>query len=166
MSQCATNQGLGKAANYLGIDFATDQLFPDAVKAFQMGVAAGDTQSALALQEGFNGPSESDRLNYLALPHDPERSRRYKLIGDFIDDNDGLNPKLPDINQIVPLPPANLPKWDGTFQWQKEQHAAKPPQKPDEKLVQRLAREKNLDPATGIRTRLHEIPITASRAIE
>ncbi|MEW9584476.1 sel1 repeat family protein [Paraburkholderia sp. DGU8] len=151
MSQCAANQGLGKAANYLGIDFATDQLFPDAVKAFQMGVAAGDAQSALALQEGFNGPSDSDRLNYLALPHDPERSRRYKLIGDFIDANDGLNPKLPDIDQIVPLPPAKLPKWDGTFQWQKEQDAARPPQKPDEKLVERLAREKNLDPATGIR---------------
>lgn len=166
MSQCAAHQGLGKAANYLGIDFATDQLFPDAVKAFQMGVAAGDTQSALALREGCNGPSESDRLNYLALPHDPERSRRYKLIGDLIDANDGLNPKVPDINQIVPLPPAKLPKWDGTFQWQKEQDAAKPLHKPDENLVEHLAREKNLDPATGIRMRLHEMLVTASRAIE
>jgi hypothetical protein len=43
-----------------------------------------------------------------------------------------------------------LPAWDGTFQWQKEQDAAKPPQKPDEKLAERLAREKNLDPATGL----------------
>jgi hypothetical protein len=57
---------------------------------------------------------------------------------------------VPDIDKIVPLPPAELPAWDGTFQWQKERDAAKPPQKPDDKLVERLAREKNLDPATGL----------------
>jgi len=50
----------------------------------------------------------------------------------------------------VPLPPAQLPAWDGTFQWQKEQDAAKPPQKPAESHVAKLAREKNLDPATGL----------------
>jgi len=50
----------------------------------------------------------------------------------------------------VPLPPAQLPAWDGTFQWQKEQDAAQPPQKPAESLVAKLAREKNLDPATGL----------------
>lgn len=92
----------------------------------------------------------SDELYYLGQTKDPERSRRYKLIGDFIDANDGLNPKVPDIDQIVPLPPAQLPPWDGTFQWQKEQDAAQPPQKPAETLVTKLAREKNLDPATGL----------------
>ncbi|MFL9931224.1 sel1 repeat family protein [Paraburkholderia sp. RL18-103-BIB-C] len=150
MSQCAAQQGFGKAANYLGIGLATDQLFSDAVNAFQMGVGAGDTQSALALEEGFKGPPPTDRLNYLGLPGDPERSRRYKKIGKFIDSNEGLNPKVPDIDQIVPLPPAELPQWDGTFQWQKEQDAAKPPQKPSEQLVERLAREKHLDPGTGL----------------
>ena len=43
-----------------------------------------------------------------------------------------------------------MPAWDGTFQWQKDQDAAKPPQIPDDKLVERLAREKNLDPSTGL----------------
>jgi hypothetical protein len=117
------------------------------------------------LANGFSS-NPSDKLYYLGVKNDSERSRRYKQVGKFIDDNDGLNPKLPDLNQIVPLPPAKLPEWDGTFQWQKQQDAARPPQKPDEKLVERLAREKNLDPATGIRTRLHEIPVTASRAME
>ncbi|MEX5993836.1 DUF6396 domain-containing protein [Providencia vermicola] len=28
--------------------------------------------------------------------------------------------KFPDINKIVPLPPAELPEWDGTFEYQKE----------------------------------------------
>jgi hypothetical protein len=84
------------------------------------------------------------------LTNDPERAKRYSQIWKFLNDRDGLNPKVPDIDQIVPLPPAKLPPWDGTFQWQKEQDAAKPPQKPDEQLVQRLAREKNLDAATGL----------------
>jgi uncharacterized protein len=150
MMECATDQGYGKAANYLGIDLSTNKLYPEAVVAFQKGVKAGDTQSALALQEGFNGPLPSNQLFFLALTHDPERSRRYKLVGKFIDDHDGLNPKVPDIDQIAPLPPAKLPEWDGTFRWQKEQDAAKPPQKPDDGLVVRLAREKNLDPATGL----------------
>ncbi len=117
---------------------------------------AGDSLSALSLEDGFKAPPPSDRLNYLALPSDPERSRRYKLIGKFIDANDGLNPKVPDIDKIVPLPPAKLPPWDGTFQWQKEQDAAVPPQKPSDELIERLSRAKNLDPATGL-------PLSASK---
>ncbi len=84
-----------------------------------------------------------------------ERARRYELIRAFIDDNKDRNPKVPDIDRIVPLPPAKLPPWDGTFQWQKEQDAAVPPQKPSDKLIERLSKEKNLDPATGL-------PLTAS----
>ncbi|MEM5310143.1 sel1 repeat family protein [Paraburkholderia sp. JHI869] len=149
MMECATDQGYGKAAKYLGIDLKTDKLYSEAVQAFQKGAESGDAESISFLEDGFN-TQPSDLLNYMALPVDPERSRRYKLIGDFIDNNDGLNPKVPDIDQIVPLPPAKLPEWDGTFQWQKEQDAAKPPKKPDEELVSRLAKEKNLDPATGL----------------
>ncbi len=156
MRQCATDQGYGKAARYLGIDLSTNGLYPAAAKAFQKGVKAGDSLSALAMEDGFKGPPSSDRLNYLALPSDPERSRRYKLIGKFIDANDGLNPKVPDIDKIVPLPPAKLPPWDGTFQWQKEQDAAVPPPKPSDELIERLSRAKNLDPATGL-------PLSASK---
>jgi hypothetical protein len=50
----------------------------------------------------------------------------------------------------VPLPPAKLPPWDGTFQCQKEQDTAAPPAKPSEELIAGLAREKHLDPATGL----------------
>ncbi|MEX3764972.1 sel1 repeat family protein [Paraburkholderia phenoliruptrix] len=149
MMECATDQGYARAANYLGEDLSTDKLYADAVQAFQKGVSAGDTQSAFALQNGFD-TDPSNALYYLGLPKDAERSRRYKLIGDLIDNNDGLNPKVPDIDKIVPLPPAKLPPWDGTFQWQKEQDAAAPPQKPSEELVDRLAKSKNLDPATGL----------------
>jgi TPR repeat protein len=150
MHQCAANQGYGPAATTLGMTLKMRKQFTEAVAAFQKGVAAGDTYSALFLENGFAAPPSTDPVYYLALPHDPERTRRYKLIGTFLDDNDGLNPKLPDIDRIVPVPPARLPEWDGTFQWQKEQDAAKPTQKPDDKLVERLAKEKNLAPATGL----------------
>ncbi|TDV03799.1 hypothetical protein C7408_1361, partial [Paraburkholderia caballeronis] len=139
MYRCAADQGHGKAATSLAIGREVDKFYGEAVKAFQQGMMAGNRQAASFLEYGFMGPAPDDRLNYLALPNDPERSRRYELIGKFLDENEGLNPKVPDADQIVPLPPAKLPEWDGTFQWQKEQEAAKPPQKPDDKLVERLA---------------------------
>jgi hypothetical protein len=102
------------------------------------------------LENGFKGPPSSDRLYFVGLPNDPERTRRYEQIGKFINDNDGPNPKVPDIDKIVPLPPAKLPPWDGTFQWAKERAAAVPPQKPSDELIDKLSKEKNLDPATGL----------------
>lgn len=150
MRECAADQGYGDAADSLGIHEKNRSRFSDALIAFQKGVKAGDTQSALALEEGFKGPPISNRLSYLALPKDEERSRRYNLIGKFIDSNDGRNPKVPDIDKIVPLPPAKLPPWDGTFQWQKEQDAAVPPQKPSDELIDQMAKAKHLDPATGL----------------
>ncbi|MGF6764454.1 hypothetical protein P3T24_004788 [Paraburkholderia sp. GAS33] len=149
MRYCAVDQGNRDAANELGIDLMTDQLYPEALNVFQKGAAAGDATSASFLQYGFDA-KPSDKLYFIGENQDPERSRRYGLIWKFLSDHDGLNPKVPDIDQIVPLPPAKLPEWDGTFQWQKEQDAAQPPQKPAEALVAKLAREKNLDPATGL----------------
>ncbi|CAE6729164.1 hypothetical protein R69927_02528 [Paraburkholderia domus] len=156
MIQCAIDQGYGKAASTLGMDRQDHNLFPEAVEAFQKGVEAGDSQSASLLEDGFKAPPPTQIVNYMALPADPERSRRYRLIWEFLTDNDGRNPKVPDIDQIVPLPPTKLPPWDGTFQWQKEQDAAVPPQKPSDQLIERLAKAKNLDPATGL-------PLSASK---
>jgi hypothetical protein len=150
MRQCAADQGHGQAASVLGVNLKNNSLHFEAVKAFQKGVAAGNTQSASFLENGFNGPPQTDRLYYLALPNDPDRSRRYELIWRFLNSNDGRNPKVPDIDQIVPLPPAKLPPWDGTFQWQKEQVAAVAPEKPSDELINRLSKAKNLDPATGL----------------
>jgi uncharacterized protein len=153
MYRCSADQGHGKAATSLAIGRKTDKFYAEAVRAFQQGIMAGNSQAASFLENGFKGPPPDDRLYYLAVQNDPERSHRYEVIGKFLDDNEGLNPKVPDIDQIVPLPPAKLPPWDGTFQWEKEQAAAVAPQKPSDALVERLAREKNLDPATGLRVR-------------
>jgi TPR repeat protein len=149
MRQCAVSQGYGEAAIDLGVDLKEKKSYNEAVGALQAGVKAGNAESAFGLWKGFES-QPSNELYYLGLPSDFERSRRYEVIWKFLNDHHGLNPKVPDIDQIVPLPPAKLPPWDGTFQWQKEQDAAQPPQKPAETLVTKLAREKNLDPATGL----------------
>jgi TPR repeat protein len=155
MLRCAMDQGHAEAAKNLGLQYdVVDKNFVDAVTAYQKGVEAGNLQSASLLGSGFKAPPPGD-LYYLALPGDPERARRYRAILEFVRANDGRSPKVPDIDQIVPLPPATLPAWDGTFQWQKEQDAAVPPQKPADELIERLSKDKNLDPATGL-------PMTAS----
>ena len=151
MLKCAVEQGHAEAAKNLGLQYEiVDKNFIEAVKAYQKGVEAGNLQSASFLGNGFKAPPPGG-LYYLALPSDPERARRYRAILEFVRDNDGRNPKVPDIDRIVPLPPATLPPWDGTFQWQKEQDAAVPPQKPSDELIERLSKDKNLDPATGLR---------------
>ena len=150
MWHCAADQGHGKAASTLGIDLETDKFYSEALEVFQQGVKSGSRQAASFLENGFDVPPVAEKLYYLGLSKDLERSRRYKLIGKFIDDNDGRNPKVPDIDKIVPLPPAKLPPWDGTFQWEKDQAAAVPPQKPSEELIERMSKDKHLDPATGL----------------
>ncbi|WGS51346.1 sel1 repeat family protein [Paraburkholderia sp. D15] len=150
MRQCAADQGYGDAANSLAINLKNSGLYPEAVVAYQKGVEAGDILSAMALGDGFTAPPSSDRLTYLALPSDPERARRYREIEHFIRSNDGNNPKIPDIDKIVPLPPAQLPPWDGNFLWQKQRDAAALPVKPSDELVEQMAKAKALDPVTGL----------------
>ena len=148
MWSCAAKQGHGRAGLVLGVDLKGDGLYREATEAFQLGAAAGEGTSAMVLRETFGGIKPENELYYLALSYDPERVRRYELIGKFLSDNQYRNPKVPDIDKIVPLPPAKLPEWDGTFQWAKDN--ATPPEKPSDELVNRLAKEKNLDPSTGL----------------
>ena len=150
MLQCASEQGNGDASTRLGINLKLDKKYPDAIKAFQTGVAAGDAQSAFNLERAFSEGSDIGEDDRMGMSIDRERAQRYRLIRTFVLRNDGRNPKLPDIDKIVPLPPTPLPAWDGTFQWEKEQAAAKPPEKPSDELVNRLAKDKHLDPATGL----------------
>jgi len=150
MQRCAVDQGFGNAANELAMELMVKNQYAEAVGVFQKGVMSGDRTSASFLRGGFDGYTSSDELYYLALQKDAERSHRYDLIWQFLNRNDGRNPKVPDIDKIVPLPPAKLPAWDGTFQWQKEQDAAVPPPKPSEQLLDQLAKAKHLDPATGL----------------
>lgn len=88
-------------------------------------------------------------MYYMNLPKDDERSRRYETIASVLSRYSYLNPKVPEIDRIVPLPPAKLPPWDGKLQWLKEHEANVPPPLPSEARIAEMARAKGLDPATG-----------------
>ncbi|MBL7636484.1 sel1 repeat family protein [Atlantibacter hermannii] len=117
MLDCAANQGSAEAAYQLALNYQLIQGdYKNAIKYFQLSVQYGNSTVAYKLSQVFERlyPEEKYNLNVIK---DPERSRRYKLISDEIDNNPSA--RFPDIDKIVPLPPAELPKWDGTFEYKK-----------------------------------------------
>jgi len=149
MRRCAAEQGHGKAGLNLGVNLSGNGRYNEALQAFQLGVKAGEDTSASFLSKGFNGPPTTDELHYLGQQKDEERYKRYRAIWSFLADYSYLNPKVPEIDRIVPLPPAKLPPWDGSFQWLKTHEANVPPPLPSEERIQEMARAKHLDPETG-----------------
>ncbi|RBH51675.1 sel1 repeat family protein [Pseudomonas sp. MWU13-2860] len=149
MYRCAAEQGHANAAKTLGIDLKTDKKYAEGINALQLGVKFGSYVSAGFLEKGFKTLPPDDGMYYMALKLDPERSRRYQQIGEFLYDYSYLQPTVEEVDQIVPLPPAPLPPWDGGFQWLKAWRGPGPAQ-PSEDLIQQLAEAKQLDPATGL----------------
>jgi hypothetical protein len=149
MRRCAAEQGQGSAALALAVDLQLDKQYRDAVEAYQLGVAAGNESSASFLRHGFRGPEPTNELYYLAQETDLERADRYDKIWSILADYSYAHPKVPEINDILPLPPAKLPPWNGKLQWIEAREANAPPEKPSPKLIQRLTQDLKLDPATG-----------------
>ena len=149
MRRCAAEQGHGEAALALAVHLQVSGRFEDALEIFQLGAAAGNENSTSFLVNGFRGPEPDNELYYLAQQEDLERADRYEKIWRILANYSYANPKVPEINDIVPLPPAKLPPWDGKLKWLEEREANIPPEKPSQELIQRLAGEKKLDPATG-----------------
>ncbi|HCT5821501.1 TPA: sel1 repeat family protein [Citrobacter sedlakii] len=149
MLRCAAEQGNNNAAKSLGNILAVEKKYHEAVELFQLGVATGDEMSAFALEKGFGGPLPGDILYYLDLEKDPERASRYERIGEILGKYSYAHPVVPEINDIVPLPPAPLPAWDGKLKWLEERKANIPPAKPGESLIAELAKAKQLNPVTG-----------------
>jgi TPR repeat protein len=149
MRRCAAEQGNGSAALQLAINLQGRRQYLDALEVFQLGVAAGDESSSSFLQNGFRGPEPTDELYYLGLEEDLERAARYKTIWRILARYSYAHPKVPEINDILPLPPAKLPPWDGKLQWLEAREANVPPEKPSPELIRRLTHDLKLDPATG-----------------
>ena len=146
---CASEQGLGKASNSLGISFIIDKEYAKALEAFHQGVKNGSSLSASTLEEAFSGKQKEGDMDFLNLSEDPERARRYEIIWKYLAYKDYLQPKVPDLDDIVPLPPAPLPEWDGKIAFQRWFEGEAPP-KPDEALVRRLAWQAGLNGDTGL----------------
>ena len=149
LRRCAAEQGDGEAAVDLGIHLKNKGQYKEALEIFQMGVAAGNESAAAWLNDGFRGPEPTDKLDYFGQPEDIERADRYKKIWKILSGYSYANPKVPEINEILPLPPTKLPAWDGKLQWLEARRANVPPEKPSEALINQLAKAKLLDPASG-----------------
>lgn len=149
MRKCAAEQGHGQAADSLARDYQGDGIYKEAVEAFQLAVKGGYSTSAVDLQQGFLGPDKTDTFNYLGLEKDIERANRYKQIADILGRYSYQHPTVSELDEIVPLPPAKLPPWDGKIKWLKDYEANTAPPKPSEELIEKLAKAKGLDPKTG-----------------
>jgi TPR repeat protein len=119
MEQYAYKQNHGAAALALGVDRrASKKDFKEAIKYFQDGVKFGNKDCADALsqlfEDGFWITSDMDAkaaLRDLGITVDPERAHRYDAIGNALQINPDL--KLTRLDQVLPLPPATLPSWNG-----------------------------------------------------
>ena len=146
---CASEQGLGQASVMLGIGLQRKNEYQQALEVFHQGTKNGSSSSASRLEEAFSGKQKDGDMDFLNLSEDSERSRRYKIIGDYLYEKDYLQPKVPDLDDIVPLPPAKLPEWDGKIAFQRW-FEGDAPAKPDEALVRRLAWQAGLNDDTGL----------------
>ena len=149
MLRCAAEQGHGEAGLSLGIGLKLFKHYPEALEAFQLGARGGNPNAASLLSRGFDGPEPANEAYYVGQQKDEERFKRYYSIMSFLSDYSYLTPKVPEIDSIVPLPPAKLPAWDGTFQWLKAHKANVPPPLPSDERINEMAKAKGLDPATG-----------------
>lgn len=149
MFHCAAEQGNGEAARALGVDLKISKQYQEALEVFQLGVAAGDETSAAWLSDTFLGTEPGDFLDYMGQQKNTERTRRYKVIRRILAKYSWAHPSVAEINDIVPLPPAPLPEWDGKLKWLEEWKANVAPPKPSAALIAKLAKKKQLNPATA-----------------
>jgi hypothetical protein len=110
MLECALAQGSANAAYELGVTLdSSEGEHARALLILHEGVRLGSENSANYVSSSFR---TGDALvnNFI----DSARAERYDILGDAL----GRNPDLrfPNLDKVLPLPPAQLPKWDGDKQ--------------------------------------------------
>ncbi|WP_179403582.1 SEL1-like repeat protein [Burkholderia guangdongensis] len=114
MLECAVSQGYGPAAYKLGFIYRRPNT-PDAkaraLRVLQEGVKLGCADCANELSVEFDGMFLTDGTG-LVSAIDKARSERYGKIGDMLEHYRGRL-KLPNLDKVLPLPPAPLPEWNG-----------------------------------------------------
>jgi len=114
MLECAFAQGYGQAAYILGMNTAVYNTPENKIKAlhiFHEGVKLGCTKCADKLSVEFRGAGLS-RGTCLVSAVDLARAGRYSIIADMLLFYGG-SLRFPNLDKVLPLPPAPLPKWDG-----------------------------------------------------
>ncbi|MGH8854795.1 MAG: tetratricopeptide repeat protein [Telluria sp.] len=122
MLECALAQGYGPAAYTLAFlqswprkadgtfaESRTAATRSNALRTLHEGVKHGCSKCARDLSVEFRKP---DDLADMLVPHlDKARSERYAVLNDALDSNPLL--RFPNLDKLLPLPPAALPPWDG-----------------------------------------------------
>jgi TPR repeat protein len=118
LRMCAYKQEHGPAARTLGLIAKVKGQFDEALKYYQNGVRFGNKDSAAALMLFFGverwnrfTAEQMSRLRELYLKPDAERENRYETILDALELNPDL--RLKRLDKVLPLPPADLPPWNG-----------------------------------------------------
>jgi hypothetical protein len=117
MLECAVAQGYGDAAEELGMIYArpnTAEAKLRALKTLHEGAKLGCAGCANYLSAEFSGFDLSKGTNLIGHI-DNAREQRYGKIGDLLKLYQGRL-RLPNLDKVLPLPPASLPKWDGNVQ--------------------------------------------------
>ncbi|AOI94002.1 sel1 repeat family protein [Burkholderia pseudomultivorans] len=117
MLECALAQGDGNAAKELGHVYArpkTAEAKLRALNVLHLGVKLGSAECANKLFTEFDGMDLTEGTN-LVGHIDKARAERYSKLGDALEFYQGRL-KLPNLDKVLPLPPAPLPKWDGKVQ--------------------------------------------------
>ncbi|REG61372.1 TPR repeat protein [Paraburkholderia sp. BL6669N2] len=117
MLECALAQGYGDAADKLGLIYArpnTSEAKFRALRVLHEGVKLGSAECANSLFSEFDGLGLASGTNLIGRI-DKARAERYSQIGNALEHYQGRL-KLPNLDKVLPLPPAPLPKWDGNKQ--------------------------------------------------
>ena len=120
--ECAFSQGYGPAAYDLFylyevprdstgkiLRLPTQETMLRALKVLHEGVKYGCEKCANKLAIEFGDPFEPARLRVPFI--DKSRGDRYQVLSNELDFNP--NARFPNIDKVVPLPPADLPLWNG-----------------------------------------------------
>ena len=147
--RCASEQGQGNASYWLGMFLPDYHKYDEAVRAYHQGVKNGNYLSAFILSHAFKAGKDKGSNDFLDVEADEERARRYDIINTYLSDYEFMSPTVPDLDDIVPLPPAPLPEWDGKIAFQRWVEGNEPP-KPSDELIKKLADKAGLDVKTGL----------------
>jgi hypothetical protein len=116
MFECALSQGYGPAAYQLSSEYryptGREMNDEDRVKILNVlheGVRLGCAKCAARLWIEFDHPDSPEQMMVPRL--DKDRAKRYYVLADYLDFNPDL--RFPNLDQVIPLPPAILPVWNG-----------------------------------------------------
>jgi hypothetical protein len=133
MMECAFVQGYGDAGEKLSLIYArprTEEAKRRALKVLHDGVKLGSAKCANSIEPEFRGLDLSGGTNLVGYV-DKARAERYSKIADVLE-HYGDRLKLPNLDEVLPLPPAPLPKWDGNVKTLIDAaEAVTPPPKPN-----------------------------------